>query len=247
MKSHLKTNWLLITGILIILMRASILSESKTIRFSGYDWAVRSGHGGPGPNDWDENNVWVDLSGFLHMKLTSRGTGCFCAEVNTKDRLGFGHYQFWIVGRVDRLDPNVVFGMFNYPTSDVGPDGTNEIDIEYAQWGNPEAKHGNYTVWPVRKDLIRGFTRFALELNGNYTTHRFIWNSTSVSFQSLHGHRDDNSGLFEKWLYQPPDSKNYISQKAMPVRINLWCFKGQVPRNGQPVEIVIRSFKFTPQ
>ena len=68
-------------------------------------------------------------------------------EVLTKDRSGFGRYQFWVVGRVDRLDPNVVFGLFNYPTPDIGPDGTNEIDIEFAKWGKPEAPMGNYTVW----------------------------------------------------------------------------------------------------
>ena len=111
----------------------------------------------------------------------------------TKDRLGFGRYQFWTVGRVDRLDPNVVLGLFNYPTPDVGPDGTNEIDIEFAKWGKPEAPMGNYTVCPAREELRRANKRFSVELKGEYTTHRFIRNSTSVTFQSLQSHRDDNS------------------------------------------------------
>ena len=38
-----------------------------------------------------------------------------------------------------------------YPTPDVGPDGTHEIDIEFAKWGVPDAKIGNYTVWPVKR------------------------------------------------------------------------------------------------
>ena len=114
---------------------------AKTIRFSGYNWKVKSGsHEGPGPNNWDENNVWVDQGGYLHLKLSKQGDRWYCSEVSTEDRLGFGRYQFWVVGRVDRLDPNVVFGLFNYPTPEVGPDGTNAIDIEFAKWGKPRLR-----------------------------------------------------------------------------------------------------------
>jgi len=135
-----------------LLIAANASSPAKTLRFAGYDWVAKSAtHEGPGPNNWNENNVWVDQGGYLHLKLTKQGDRWYCAEVLTKDRLGFGRYQFWVVGRLDRLDPNVVLGLFNYPTPDVGPDGTNEIDIEFAQWGKPEAPIGNYTVWPARE------------------------------------------------------------------------------------------------
>ena len=85
-----------------------------------------------------------------------------------------------------------------------------------------------------------------MELNGTYTTHRFIWNPNSVTFQSLHGHHDDNSNYLADWLYEPQNPASYIPQKAMPVDINLWLFQGQPPRNGQQVELIVRSFKFTP-
>jgi hypothetical protein len=123
----------LIGCVLALLIAAFPSSPAKTIRFAGYEWIVKSGiNRGPGPNNWNENNVWVDQGGYLHLKLTKQGNRWYGAEVLSRDRLGFGRYQFWIVGRVDRLDPNVVFGLFNYPTPDVGPDGTNEIDIEFA-------------------------------------------------------------------------------------------------------------------
>jgi len=67
------------------------------------------------------------------------------------------------------------------------------------------------------------------ELKGEYTTHRVTWNSTGVTFQSLHGHHDDNSNQFADWLYQPQNPASYIPQKAMPVDINLWLFQGQPP------------------
>ena len=91
--------------------------SAKTIYFAGYNWMVKSGDNiGPGPNSWDENNVWVDQNGYLHLALTNRGGQWYCSQVSMVVRLGFGRYQFWVIGRIDKLDPNVVVGLFNYPT-----------------------------------------------------------------------------------------------------------------------------------
>ena len=221
--------------------------EAKTIQFSGYDWTVTSGTDrGPGPNNWDENNVWVDRNGYLHLKLTKRGNQWYCSEVATTARRGFVRYQFQVIGQLDKLDPNVVFGLFNYPTPDVGPDRTNEIDIEFAKWGNATAPIGNYTVWPAITGLNRTYSRFSVNLNGSYTTHRFTWTAASVFFQSLNGHYDDDTNQFESWLYQPSDPANYIGQQPVPVHINLWLFKGRPPTNGLEVEVIVSSFKFIP-
>lgn len=217
------------------------------ILFSGYEWEVRdSGLSGPGPNRWDRNNVWLDENGDLHLKITHTANGWHCAEVMMTERLGFGTYQFEIIGPIDRLDPNIVLGLFNYPTADVGPDATNEIDIEFAKWGDPEAPIGNFTVWPVLPGLTQVSESFPVQLNGTYTTHRFTWQSTQIHFESLHGHRADSNNLIAEWLYQPQNASNSISQQPMPVHINLWLFQGQPPTAGKEVEIMIRSFTFTP-
>ena len=137
------------------LMAGGNSADAATIKFSGHDWQIRPSatNGGPGPNRWEEKNVSVDASGHLHLKLTERDGKWYCAELYTRKALGFGLYEFQVVGRLDRLDPNVVFGLFNYPEPDVGRDGTNEIDIEFSRWGHPSADIGNYTVWPVRAAL----------------------------------------------------------------------------------------------
>ena len=227
-------------------MDGSLLA--KTIRFSGYDWSIRpSGFGGPGPNNWDEDNVWVEGDGSLHLRLSRRNDKWYGAEVLTKDRLGFGRYQFHLLGRVDALDPNVVVGLFNYPTADVGPDGTNEIDIEFARWGSPEKPAGNFSVAPSRTGL-KGTTKgFPISLQGNDSTHEFTWTTTGVRFQSFQGPADGNRSQISSWLFQASDSASYVPQKPMPVHINLWCFRGQPPKNGQPVELVVRSFTFDPR
>src|SRR5207237_76888 len=125
----------ILAGVLSALLPAPSRSdatrpEALALRFSDLDWVIRSaGTGGPGPNRWDPKNVWVDPDGRLHMKISHVGDEWRCAELNTRRRLGFGRYQFQVIGRIDRLDRSVVLGLFDYPTPDVGKDGTNEIDV----------------------------------------------------------------------------------------------------------------------
>ena len=100
MKKHRK-------GTLITLALAGLLAipatvHARTIEFSGYQWEVRpSGIGGPGPNNWDENNVSVDSHGYLHLKLNQRDGEWYCSEVYLPQAFGFGFYQFSVIGRVD--------------------------------------------------------------------------------------------------------------------------------------------------
>jgi hypothetical protein len=67
---------------------------AKEIEFGGYTWTVRSGQGGPGPNTWNESNVWLDSSTNVHLKISQRDGKWSCAEVTMRKRLGFGRYQF---------------------------------------------------------------------------------------------------------------------------------------------------------
>ena len=230
-----------------VLLLTTIAAHAGTINFSGYTWVVRpSGMGGPGPNNWDQDNVSVDPDGWLHLKLTQRNGQWYCSEVYTQKRLGFGRYEFWVIGPVDKLDRNVVLGLFNYPTSDVGRDGTHEIDIEFARWGNSSTPIGNYTVWPTTTRVKRETQSFSFALDGDSSTHSFTWTPTNLVFQSQNGRGDTNGRRLGRWVYRPPTPATFISQQPMPVHINLWCFKGQPPSNGQPVELVVRTFKFTP-
>jgi hypothetical protein len=141
--------------------------QGATVKFSGYEWNVRTGRGGPGPNVWEEKNVWLDESGGLHLKIAQHVGKWSCAEVTMRNKLELGRYEFQIKGAIDRLDDNVVLGLFNYPTSDVGPDATHEIDIEFARWGQAGNPIGNYTVWPVEKGLKQQSKSFAFTLEND--------------------------------------------------------------------------------
>ncbi len=233
--------------------------QAQVIRFSGFDWQVRgAGLGGPGPNAWDPANVWVDQAGALHLKIapvkiTSGQTEWRCAELSTTRRFGFGRFEFQVTGRIDTLDRNVVLGIFTYPTPDVGKDGTNEIDIEFARWGNATAHNGSYTVYPAEGTApADNHYAFRFALSGNTTTHMFNWSSSQISYRSVHGNPTPRPSTLNtqpreiaRWHYSPADPR-LIPQQPVPVHINLWLFHGRPPADGRPVEIIVRRFTYTP-
>ncbi|MDV6331142.1 glycoside hydrolase family 16 protein [Asticcacaulis sp. 201] len=220
-------------------------ASAATLQFAGHTWTIRpDGVGGPRDNTWCQANAFVDASGYLHLKLTQTATGWCSAQVSSTDRMGFGTYQWELNTRVDTLDKNVVFGLFHYPTADVGQDGTNEIDIEFTRWGNASANGLNYTAFPTTTSVALTTQNFPISMSGDYSTHRYVWGARSIHFQGTNGHYDTNPLPIADWTYAPSDYTTRISQSPMPVYMNLWITAP--PSDGNPVEMIISSFKFTP-
>lgn len=218
-------------------------AQAETIRFAGHEWLVRDYPGGPGPNSWDVGNVFVDEAG-LHLRISKIGGVWTCAEVILTQPLGFGTYSFDITGRPDKLDRNAVLGLFTFPDEDVGPSGTNEIDIEFARWGsktNPNVL--NWTVYPPELGPRSTNHHVPMALKTAASSHSFIWNASSVAFASHQGYAGDGGKLIARWTTGPATE---IPQSSVPVHINLWLLDGKAPADGKPVEIVIRNFAFTP-
>ncbi|MVT07800.1 glycoside hydrolase family 16 protein [Chitinophaga tropicalis] len=221
---------------------ARVSAAAATVNFSGYTWQIRQqGLSAPGPNYWSSNNVWVDSNGWLHLKISrDAATGLwYCAEVISNQTFGYGTYLWEVEGAVDKLDRNIVLGLFNYKSGD---NGHHEIDIEFARWGNDAWHNYNYTVYPATGSGSVSQTN-ELKLNGTYTTHTFTRNSTSVSYKGYHGFTTSEANAFFPWT--TPAGYN-VSTLALPIHMNLWLFSGQAPANGAEVEIIIHSFRFIP-
>jgi hypothetical protein len=220
---------------------------APTLSFSGYTWTISdSGTDtqGPGPNQFSSSNAYVDANGYLHLELTKNTTtkAWQCASVELTQSLGYGTYQWQVEGRIDQLDPNVVFAMFNYS----GVDGYDEMDIEYSKWGNAKNKTNlDFNLYPARgSKASNSEVTASVTLTQTYTTHRLIRSANEVDFQSLAGFQDDNTNLYaSKSFYSPPTS---ISTLAMPPYMNLWLYQGKAPSNGKNVEVIIHNFTFTP-
>jgi hypothetical protein len=218
-------------------------AQARTIAFGGLSWEVRAnGAGGPGPNRWKAANAWLDDNGALHLKISHANGRWYCAELQTTEALGFGTYQFWLDTRVDDFDPNVVLGLFDYGLAD----GTDEIDIEFARWGNRKWPNGNYTVYPARAGRPYAHTSFEVANRSAQSTQRFVRSASAVGFQSLRGHRNGDRGLYHSWTFAPANPQARVPQAPLPVHLNLWLAKGHAPLDGREVEVVIRDFRFTP-
>jgi hypothetical protein len=204
----------------------------RTVQFSGYTWQVKSSSDvvGPGPNRFSDSsaNVWVDSLGRLHLKLTRSKGRWYCAEVVNTQNLGRGRYTFELDSPVDRLDANVVLGLFTW--SDDPAYNNREIDIELSRWGNAtDPTNGQYVVQPYdRSGNLRRITQRAV----SRSTMSFDWQAGAVAFSGP-----------SAWTYTGPDVPQPGSEH---VRMNLWLFRGAQPANGKSVEIVVKRFSFTP-
>ncbi|MDB5014049.1 MAG: hypothetical protein JWQ25_2251 [Daejeonella sp.] len=228
--------------------RQTLTSDAKvsatTIQFSGYSWTVKNSGCdlfGPGPIVWNEQNVWVDSSGRLHLKLcknpiTNRWE---CAEVKSVQSFRYGTYEWKVEGAVNALDRNVVLGFFNYN----GQDGLHEMDIEFARWGVQANLPLNYTVYPTSTGHPTYHNAYDFTMDGTYTTHRFTRTNKTVVYKSLGGFQDGDINLFRTATCAAPYT---VSTLSMPIYMNLWLFQGVSPTNNTSVEIIIHSFKYTP-
>lgn len=215
--------------------------ETRTIQFAGRTWTVKYSPilVGPGPNYFsdEESDVWVDEQGFLHMRIVKRNSQWYSTEVICQDIAQHGTYTLSLGSRVDLLDKNVVLGFFTWDTG--SPQyHYREVDIEFSRWGEDTSLNAQFVIQPW--DVSGNRYRFALVLPGPESTHAFTWQPDQVQFES----RDENGALLQSWIYT--ETTNIPPAGAGNARINLWLLNGWAPSDGQEVEVVIRSFDFSP-
>jgi hypothetical protein len=208
---------------------------NKTIDFSGITWQVRNGTGNPGGNNWSDSvsSVWVDSEGVLHMKIIKISGKWYCAEIYANNTVGYGEYKFYVSTNVEKLNKNAVVGLFTYL------DDLNEIDIEFSKWGNATQKNmGYYVTQPSR--TTGNSENFALNLTGDFSTHRFIWSQNQIKYKSWHGHSPvpNNNLVIHEWNYSGNDIP--IPGKELLI-INLWLYQGMSPSDGKEVEVLIKA------
>jgi hypothetical protein len=221
---------------------SSYAPPERVISFSGYKWTVRQNtrKQGPGPNFFGDSSVSVDQKGYLHLWIRQDTAGRWnCAEITSVNSFEYGTYQFVVQGEIDRFDKNLVLGLFNYS----GNGGMDEMDIEIARWGNASYPNLNYTIWPAKKGFKDSATVKEFRLKSNLSTHYFRRNADTVICASFDGISTNPKDEIFSSTFTSPAS---ISRLAMPVHLNFWLFDGKGPADGEPVEVVIRSFQYKP-
>ena len=214
------------------------------ISFAGRDWQVRSDAApiSPGPNYFTDSgsNVWVDNDG-LHLRITHRNGNWQCAELVGEGTFGYGMYRFFLVGRPDLFNENVVLGLYTW--DDDPPYDHREADIEFSKWGMVTNQNIQYVVQPYYLD--GNMHRFDLPLTGTHSTHSFDWHAGGVDFQSALGHYVDPPAtqVVQTWTCStasvfPPGNEK--------LHINLWLFSGFPPTDAQETEVVFTNIEFIP-
>lgn len=193
------------------------------IDWSGFKWNVRTGSGGPGPNNWSDsaNNVFVDSQNRLHLKITNSAGKWYCAEIYTTTIAEQGEYKFQVSSNPANLTYNVVGGLFYYL------DDQDEIDIEFSRWGDPNANNTQYTVWAITGGIEspRG------ETNIGSTTHLFRWNPSQIYFESV--------GILS-WNYTGPN----FPKTGGELHLNLWLIDGKPPADSKEQELILSNFTY---
>ncbi len=206
-------------------------AATRTVSFGGYDWKVKSGHYGPGPNDWlaDETGVFVE-DDKLHLTVQEVDGDWYSSEVYLPKSLGYGTYRFETEGRVDAIDPNLVLGLFLYQ------DETHELDIEYSRWGYEDGKNASFAVQPYTKK--GNHSQFSTNLKNASTINEIKWEKNKITFKISQGKK-----VVKEWVYK---GKNNFKPGKERVHMNFWMMDGLAPQDRENAEIVVKNFSFKP-
>lgn len=217
-------------------------ATSRQISFSGYNWTVRTSAGnkqGPGPNYFNNSkeNVWLDSDGNLHLKIIEKDGKWYCAEIYSQESFGYGTYNFKLAPGFTTLDKNVILGLFTYL------DDENEIDIEYAKWGEENAKSGQFVVQPYTH--VGNLRRYNFPETEENSVHGFTWCQDYIKFYAATDSefKYEEHNLVEEWYYTGDDNPEPSSEL---VHMNLWLMEGLAPSNGEEAEVEITDFEYNP-
>ena len=224
----------------------------RTIEWSGQTWRVaRGGFFDPGYNLWSdsEDAVWVDDQDRLHMRIFQVGGQWYSTAIALTEPTGYADYQFTAVGRIDEIDINTVVGLFTWEylldySGVGGPDNiTNEFDIEFSRWQQPDNDPAQFVAQPWQQNQISRYD-FSPADDEALTTHAFEWSAAGMDCRAWYG--DDilpnPADMIHTWNYQGPLNPTPGDAKIL---INHWMI-GQPPTDLQDQTIILNSFRLLP-
>ena len=167
------------------------LAPTKPLKFSGYDWDVRtiaSDRGGTN-NLYDPDNAWTDASGALHLQIKKKAGRWSCAEVVLNRSLGYGTYVV-TVRDISQLEPAAVFSVNTF--DDWGGDQYyREMDFEISRWGDTANK--NNAQYGIQPFYVPGNV-WQFKAPSGTLTHSLRWESGRVKFRTVAGESNRGEG-----------------------------------------------------
>ncbi len=154
-------------------------APTKPLKFSGYDWAVRTVPSNRGGSEslYDPDNAWTDASGALHLRINHRSGLWYCAQLALTRSLGYGTYILR-VRDVSHLEPAEVFSMYTFDEWH-GDQYYGEMDVEMSRWG--DAADPNNAQYGIQPFYVPGNV-YRFKAPAGPLTYTMRWNSGSVTF-----------------------------------------------------------------
>jgi hypothetical protein len=161
-----------------------ILAPTKPLKFSGYDWDVRtiqSDRGGSN-HPYRGDNAWTDSTGALHLRISQTSNDWSCAEVVLNRSLGYGTYVL-VVRDISHLEPAAVLSMTTFDDWG-GEQYYREMDVEVSRWGDASSKNNaQYVIEPYyHPDNVYQFVAPSGTL-----TYSMQWESGHAKFKTVRG------------------------------------------------------------
>ncbi len=163
---------------------APTFAPTKPLKFSGYDWDVRtiaSDRGGTN-NLYDPDNAWTDASGALHLQIKPKSGRWSCVEMVLNRSLGYGTYVV-TVRDTSHLEPAAVFSMITFEEWG-GDQNYREMDVEISRWG--DAANKNNAQYVIQPFYIPGNVS-AFNVPSGTLTHLLRWESGRATFKTFRG------------------------------------------------------------
>ena len=207
----------------------------SSIQWDGHTWQVTDYLGGVFSN----NNVWVDSSNWLHMKLIYDGSWHNFNLIQS-DGVGYGTYKWTVRTNVSSImdsqnggDPNFLFTPFLYDSSN-----NNEIDIQMSKIGNAHWAYN--TNWTIRSPIVNTQSNHFV---GSYNKWTLEWMPDHIKF-SVQG----PSQPYKEWVFtnvsQIPTDTSFMKSLLTIGQSN----NAAPPNNmsNYSAEIVLSSYSYTP-
>ncbi|MDG1098290.1 MAG: hypothetical protein P8O20_02805 [Bacteroidia bacterium] len=243
-----------------------------SIRFAGKDWKVKiyeDKQWGPGPNWFSghEDDITVDVNGYLHMKIVNRDNKWMSTEVISDEVMGYGTYIFTLEADLESIPENIVLGLFTWDNNSFQEAANSEVDIEFSRWGDlSDLRTLQYGVQPINFGTVfpeRAFRpEYGLGKLRGVHTHAFTWTDTLISWVSYAGDTYGSGEVLGTWkfdLNNPARIKEEGGNESDPIiipkpgpetnaRINFWILPwvNQRPTDGNEQEVIVRNFEYRP-
>lgn len=216
-------------------------SSSYFVDFSGFNWRVRwkaSDRGGT-VNPYNPDNVYVDKSGALHLRIIKRDERWTCSEVSLTQSLGYGTYSF-TVEDVSKLEPSVVFGLFSWDYSG-DQENHREFDINISRWGDSQNKNAEFVLQPSL--VPENFTRFMAP--SGKLKHTIVWEPGRITMATSRASGSNKTSVVSKHVF----TSEVPTPGLESLRITLFAYRKPnetATALEHPVEVVVDRFEYLP-